>query len=249
MSGFCFQVAALVLAITPAFAQEQTQPDPAALAKQATERARAMNVPKMSTPVLTDEQRKAIETSADSARNAARAQLSKLAEEHPFTPAPANKDAPPSDNLAVPAPRELAGRVVVALSSSMPESEWREYMAQLDGKPEAIVVLRGFVGGATTVEPTGKLIERAARKIADNPKGGRRKLEVVVDPILFKSLGIDRVPAVAWLPGVNEVSHCDGKVFETAVTVYGTASVSYALQQINRNGGNVPAEVIKSFGG
>lgn len=242
-------VAIAALAAGAVLAQTKDGPTPAELSKQATERARSMSVPKVQPPQLTDQQRKSMEAAADSARNQARAELSKLAERSPFTPAPQAAVPSPSDNLSVPKPRELAGRVVVALSTSMPESEWREYFAQLDGKPEALVVLRGFMGGATTIEPTARFVERMARNNVTDVKGGHRTVNVVVDPLLFKNLGIDKVPAVAWLPGVTDVSHCDGKVFESAVTVYGATAVSYALQQINRNGGAVPREIITKFGG
>lgn len=243
-------VACLIVGSPWVQADEKSAPNAAQLSKQATERARAVTLPPIKPAELTPEQRQAMQAAAESARNRAKDELSRLAETSPFTP-PAPTDTPSSENPAVEKgqPKNLAGRVVVALSSSMPDSEWAEYMAQLDGKPEALVVLRGFIGGGRTVMETGKLIERVRRVKADLPKGGHRNVEVVVDPLLYRNLGIDKVPAVVWLPGVSEVSHCDGKDFEAAVTVYGTVSVSYALDQINRNGGSVPASILKKFGG
>ena len=233
------------------WAADQAPPNAAELSKRATERARAVKLPEIKPVQLSDAQKKAVETASDSARNAAKSELTRLAQEHPFTPAPANANTTLSNNPAV-AKSDLpavAGRVVIALSSSMPETEWTEYMAQLDGKPEALVVLRGFIGGGKTVAPTGKFIERITRVNQSNPKGKHRGVNIVVDPLLYRSLGIDKVPAVVWLPGVTEVSHCDEKDFQAAVTVYGTTKVSYALKQINRSGGDVPDELIQKFGG
>lgn len=244
-----WNVAVFAAVCCVASAQSDPKPSPAELSRQATERARNIKLPTILTPTLTDEQRKAMEASADSARNRARTELSRLAEQHPFTEAPPVATAS-SDNPAVStASKPLEGRVVVALSSSMPDSELREYMAQLDGKREALVVLRGFIGGAQSVMATGKALDNVMRISQQGATPQRRRVEVVVDPLLYRNLGIDRVPAVVWLPGVSDISHCDGTTFESAVTVYGTASVSYALNQINRNGGAVPADIIKNFGG
>lgn len=245
-------VACLSLACASSAAQDASKsPSPAELSRQATERAKAVKLPPVKQQALNAEQRKRIEETAAGARNRARDELSRLAERQPFTPESAKVAAASSDNPAVPpkTERKLSGRVVVALSSSMPENELQEYMAQLNGNPEALVVMRGFVGGARTVMPTGKLMERVMRKKSAAPKDKYNRVEVVVDPLLYRSLGIDKVPAVVWLPGVTDISHCDGEDFEAAVTVYGTVSVGYALQQINRSGGNVPVDVLKSFGG
>ncbi len=243
-------VACLIAASNIVAADEQSAPNPAELGQQATERARALNLKQVKPAELTDDQKNAAKAAAESARNRAKDELNRLAETHPFTPGSPTATAS-SENPASKKPEggPVAGRVVLALSSSMPDSEWAEYMAQLDGKREALVVLRGFIGGAQTVMETGKLIERVRRVDAAVAKGKHRSIEVVVDPLLYRSLGIDKVPAVVWLPGVTDISHCDGKGFEAAVTVYGTVSVSFALQQINRNGGNVPADILKKFGG
>ena len=222
--------------------------DPESLAKKATERARSTQItvqPVKPSPELLERAKQA----SGGARNRARDELSRLAEQHPYSPKPADATAATPENPSVKSPPDVAGRVVIALSSSVPETVWREYMAQIDGKKEAIVVLRGFVGGAKKVTPTGSLIERMRRKVPSDMKGGHRAVEVVVDPLVYRSLGIDRVPAIAWLPGVKELSHCDGQTFESAVIVYGNVSVGFALNQIKRNGGDVPAEVIKKFGG
>ncbi|MGH8459347.1 MAG: hypothetical protein ACRESV_08350, partial [Nevskiales bacterium] len=53
--------------------------------------------------------------------------------------------------------------------------------------------------------------------------------------------------AVAWLPGVQDIKHCDQENYQAAVVVYGASSVEAALREINRNGGVVPPAVLKRF--
>lgn len=148
---------------------------------------------------------------------------------------------------AVSALKPLEGRVVVALSSSMPEGMLRDYMAQLDGNREGVAVFRGFVGGATKVTPTVQLIEKARRRNAERREDGYRTVETVVDPLVFRQLGIDRVPAVAYLPGVQDLRHCDQEQLEKVIVVYGAGSIATALKTIRRRGGEVPDSILAKF--
>lgn len=240
-------VACISSAAALANSDTEKKPDAQALGQQATERARKAAIT-VKPPTISQDTQDRAKAAADSARNRSRNELSRLAQEHPFTPEPATPTASP-ENQAVAVEEKIAGRVVLALSSSVPDQVWKEYMAQLDGKREAIVVLRGFVGGAKQVTPTGSLIERVRRLASGDPKAGHRRVDVVVDPILFRELKIDKVPAITWLPGITDLSHCDGQTFQSAVTVFGNVSVSFALREINKNGGAVPADVIRKFGG
>ena len=143
----------------------------------------------------------------------------------------------------------VAGRVVVALSSSMPESMLTSYMQQLDRRRESLVVLRGFVGGAHAAKPTGILMERVHRKLASDPKSGHYLVETVVDPLFFQQLGIDQVPAVAWLDGVQSLAHCDQEDYSKATVVYGAVSIEAALKEARKAGASVPESVIAKFRG
>jgi type-F conjugative transfer system pilin assembly protein TrbC len=224
---------------------DEPGPDPRELAEQAHRRAAGIAV-QVKPMQLTPEQLQGVRAAADAGTARAKGELQKLAEQHPYTPAPkaAAVEAANADP-AVP----MQGRVVIALSSSVPETVWRELIAQVDGKREAIIVLRGFVNGAHAVAPTGFLIERVRRKNPSDKRGGYRMVDVVVDPLLYRNLGIEQVPAFAWLPDVTDISHCNGDTFDKAVTVVGNVSVGYALGEINRNGGKVPPEILKKFGG
>lgn len=146
------------------------------------------------------------------------------------------------------APTKLQGRLVVALSSSMPEQMIRDYFAQLAGHPEAVVVLRGFVGGAQRIGPTGSLMERLMRRTTDRADG-HHVVDVLVDPLLYRQLGIDRVPAVAWLDGVEDISHCDQEDYDAAFVVYGATTVAAALKAASDQGARVPRDVVARFRG
>jgi len=146
-------------------------------------------------------------------------------------------------------PTELSGRLVVAISSSIPDDLVREYMRQLDGVPEAIVVLRGFVGGARTVGPTGVWIERVRRKQPACRECAHFAVEVVVDPLAYQMLGIEKVPAFAYLPGVQNLRHCDAEVLASSSVAYGSVSVAAAMKAVKSKSVEVPPELIKKLGG
>jgi hypothetical protein len=142
----------------------------------------------------------------------------------------------------------LAGRLVVAISSSMPEAMVREYARQLDGVPEGILVLRGFIGGARAVTPTVQWIERALRKHPADPDGGHFRVEVVVDPIAYRMLGIDKVPAITFLPGVQDLRHCDAEELRASSIAYGAVSIGGALAAMGK-AITVPASLLAKLGG
>lgn len=186
---------------------------------------------------------------ANTGRQRGDAQFQVLKQQRQDAAAAAGVELPEDKPKPGEAREPVAGRLVVALSSSMPDKMLHDYMVQLDNKPEAIVVLRGFVGGAKTVGPTGILIEQARRKSAADRHKGHFMVDVVVDPLVYQSLGIDKVPAVAWLDGVQDIRHCDQESFNASVVAYGATNIETALKEIKRNGGSVPDAVIKKFEG
>ena len=154
---------------------------------------------------------------------------------------------PDTDELQVADQPVLAGRLVVAISTSMPEAMVREYARQLDGMPEAILVLRGFIGGARAVTPTVQWIERALRKHPADPDGGHYRVEVVVDPLAYRMLGIDKVPAITFLPGVQDLRHCDAQELRASSIAYGAVSVAGALTSLGK-AITVPASLMAKLG-
>jgi len=136
------------------------------------------------------------------------------------------------------------GRLIVALSSSMPLTMVHDYMQQLSGIPEAVVVLRGFIGGAHTVAPTGKWIEEVRRTKPDCVRCEHYKVQVLVDPLIYRDLQIEQVPAIAYAPGVTEISHCDGKSLKGVQIVFGAISVEAAVKALADGGTAIPNTLI-----
>lgn len=210
-------------------------PDVRDLAKEGMERRDSTTIAPFELPKYDADKVKAL---ADEAEARSRVELQALIEQHGGSKADEGEGKPV----------KLQGRMVVALSSSMPEQMLRDYFAQLDGHPEAVVVLRGFVGGAQRVGPTGQLMERLMRKTSDRA-AGHHAVEVLVDPLLFRQLGIDKVPAVAWLHGVEDIGHCDQEDYDAAVVVYGATTVGAAMKAAREKGAPVPADFVERLGG
>lgn len=146
----------------------------------------------------------------------------------------------------VPKP-QLPGRLVVAISSSMPEETIRAYARQLEGIPEGVFVLRGFIGGARAVTPTVEWIEKALRKKPTCRDCGHYRVEIVVDPLAYQMLGVKRVPAMTFLPGVQDLRHCDADVLRAASIAYGAVSVHGAINAIAKDVA-IPSGLLKKLG-
>lgn len=240
-----------VLAVSSIEAADTPVPDPnraQSLAHQAMERAQqpdTFDLERFKVPQYADQDR--VRALAAQASRRGDERFVQMQATSPLLSTP-SRDAT-EDQKPGQAREPVAGRLVVALSSSMPEAMLHDYMVQLDGKSEALVILRGFVGGAQQVAPTGLLVEKIRRNVAGDRHKGHARVDVVVDPLLFASLGIDQVPAVAWLDGVQDVRHCNEQTFSTSVVAFGATSIEAALHEIDRNGGTVPAAIIRKFEG
>lgn len=230
---------------TLAHADESTL---AEMVKDAQARAKQVEI-KAEPKAWEDEARvkQAAEAANARGREALETMLAKRAPPAASTPIGAAADAP-STAGAKPPPK-LPGRLVVALSSSMPEVQLREYFRQLEHVPEAIVVLRGFIGGARTVQPTGQWIERIRRKQPECVECEHFAVETVVDPLAYRNLGITRVPAFSYLSDVETLSHCDQDDWGRAEVVYGATTVRAALEALARRDARVPRELIRRMGG
>ena len=85
--------------------------------------------------------------------------------------------------------------------------------------------------------------------VNSDPKSGHYLVETVVDPLFFQQLGIDQVPAVAWLDGVQSLAHCDQEDYSKATVVYGAISIEAALKEVRKAGASVPESVIAKYRG
>ncbi|HEY6874231.1 MAG TPA: type-F conjugative transfer system pilin assembly protein TrbC [Geobacteraceae bacterium] len=140
-------------------------------------------------------------------------------------------------------------RVYLFLSSSMPLETVRNYAASVSRlrDPRVIMVMRGFVGGMTKIQPT---IDFVSNVLKEDPSCAfadtecrMRPANLVVDPLLFRRYGIDRVPAVVYVRGIRSVDEAlsEGDMKNTSVTdnytVFGDASLDYVLEMIARESG------------
>lgn len=124
-------------------------------------------------------------------------------------------------------------------SSSMPIDELRTYAAGLE-KTGGALGFRGMPGGLHAVAPMAALSARILRLDpgCEGPACTMRKVPIIIDPIAFRSFGIDRVPALAMVPGDPTQAYCerakDAPV--SSLTVYGDASLSGQLEELARLG-------------
>lgn len=136
-------------------------------------------------------------------------------------------------------------RIYVFVSGSIPMETLRNYAAAIagSGEPNLVMVLRGFVGGAERIGPTAQFTERVLREDPGcEPKSANPcsalSVPILVDPLLFRRFGIERVPAVVFARGVSvlDAGQSEGRP-ENARTgdhfaVHGDAGLPYVLELI-----------------
>ncbi|MFB3925181.1 MAG: type-F conjugative transfer system pilin assembly protein TrbC [Syntrophales bacterium] len=137
-------------------------------------------------------------------------------------------------------------RVYVFISSSVPESTLRNYMASLDklGDPGITVVLRGFVGGMTHMMPTIDFITGIMKRDQtcghESTQCEMYRVNVQIDPLLFRSYKIGEVPTFVYARGltIRDPMMGEGTKYNAKaddfVSVSGDVSVEYALESLNR---------------
>lgn len=145
-------------------------------------------------------------------------------------------------------------RIFIFISSAMPDQVIRNYLAA--SAPilnETVLLLRGFVGGISRIKPTLNYISRIL--CGESPAGSSDCLTGVIDinPALFRDLGIDRVPAVAYLPDGPASSGCDATESSgqpEGIISHGDASLPWHLDKIQKaaNDRNLKS-LIRKLGG
>ena len=116
----------------------------------------------------------------------------------------------------------MNGTVYIAMSSSVPKKVWQRYICYVENnKLRAVFVLRGFIGGIKSgIKPTLKYV----RSLIDGWSCPGKtqtvhKVEIDIDPWIFRKYGINRVPAVIY----------KGKVS------YGDWSLDWHLEKLKGN--------------
>lgn len=141
-------------------------------------------------------------------------------------------------------------RIYVFVSSSIPLQTVRNYAASVARlhDPRIALVMRGFVGGMAKIRPTIDFVGSVLKEDPDcDPSVSdcrMRPASLIVDPLLFRRYGIDKVPAVIYAqgvkaedPGLSEGDARNAKLTES-FTVYGDASLEYILELICRETGS-----------
>ena len=140
-------------------------------------------------------------------------------------------------------------RVYIFVSSSMPLQTVRNYAASVArlGDPRIVMVMRGFIGGMTKIQPTIRFVADALKKDAlcspAESECAMLPASLVVDPLLYRRYAIEMVPAVVFAKGVKAENPglSEGDIKNTDVTdsytIYGDASLEYILQVIGRESG------------
>ena len=108
--------------------------------------------------------------------------------------------------------------------------------------------MRGFIEGMTKIQPTISFIGSVLQRDPScNPLEGECEMlpvALVIDPLLFRRYGIDRVPAVVYARGVKaeDSGLSEGDTKNTTIaehhTVYGDASLEYLIEKIWRETGS-----------
>ena len=140
-------------------------------------------------------------------------------------------------------------RIYLFISSSVPIGTLRNYARDLDrlGDPAVFMVLRGFVGGMKRVKPTMDFVRQIITEDADcdiqKNKCIAYRVNIKIDPLLFRKYGITRVPAAVYAPDVRIIDTTLSEGMEgNAKTgdhynLYGDASLGHILEVFRRESG------------
>lgn len=160
-------------------------------------------------------------------------------------------EAPESAKVKEKKPEYEGDRVFVFISKSIPEETLRNYISDLAQLPQATAVLKGFVGGVQKMQPTIQFIGDLMKEDRDckMPDCDFNSANIVVDPIIFQRLKIDRVPAIAYIEDYKRTGYCsegldDGAKMNKVHVVYGDVPLKFALEYIDRKS---PSKKLKTL--
>jgi len=152
------------------------------------------------------------------------------------------------DKALAPA-RPLARVPLLFASSSMPLGELRAYAAQLE-PVGGVIAFRGMPGGMARVGPMAKLTAQMLRLDpgCEGPACVMRKVQVIVDPLVFRQHDVRQVPALTLIPGAPTLPYCERDDDSPRGThlVYGDAALTGLLEEYARLGGKEEARDVQS---
>lgn len=136
-------------------------------------------------------------------------------------------------------------RLYIFMSSSVPLSTLRTYASELDKLNDSGVsmVMRGFVDGMKHFKPTLEFVRSILVKDSTCDLSAEKceayNAAIIIDPLVFRKYGIERVPAIAYIRGTSleDVAMSEGegenlKGSQDTYIVYGDVSVECALETI-----------------
>lgn len=152
------------------------------------------------------------------------------------------------DKALAPA-RPLARVPLLFASSSMPLGELRAYAAQLE-PVGGVIAFRGMPGGMARVGPMAKITAQVLRLDpgCEGPACVMRKVQVIVDPLVFRQHDVRQVPALTLIPGDPTLPYCERDDDSPRGThlVYGDAALTGLLEEYARLGGKEEARDVQS---
>lgn len=145
-------------------------------------------------------------------------------------------------------------RIYIFISSSLPIETLRRYTMDLDklSDPHISIVLRGFVGGMKHITPTLEFVSKVLVKdeacTMAKEKCDIFRVNLEIDPLLFRRYRITQVPAVVYVPEINindpDISEAEDKDADATdyYVAYGDASLEYILDLIHSDTGSRSVE-------
>lgn len=137
-------------------------------------------------------------------------------------------------------------RLIIAISSSMPDDVIRNYFKTLgDNHEDVLFVMNGFIGNdpkkiMPTLEYISKLLNKD-EKSTDLKDKNKYLFRVDINPKIFSKYNINEVPAVIFIKNYNPFleiqgngAEKDSNSSEQVYISYGDSSLRYALEQINK---------------
>lgn len=125
----------------------------------------------------------------------------------------------------------------VFISESVPSATLQNYQKALAGAPTAFV-LRGLIGDdPSKFQPTQEWVQRMTCGEPPYEAGSKCFLTPVdISPNLFRAFGIERVPAVVYVPNPETIASCGASPMadKDFFVWYGDLAPAYVLQQIQK---------------
>jgi len=162
------------------------------------------------------------------------------------------KDYYPALDAVKEGPLAKDERVYLFVSSSMPVSVLRTYVADISRLKDRQVkiVLRGFVGGMKKITPTVNFVsevlkEDASCELTKESQCPMRSVDLLVDPLLFEKYGVEAVPSFVYVKGL-EIKTPGGSEGYSAnltkdgdhISVAGDASLGYVMDLFAKESGS-----------